>query len=49
MKRKDIEQLHRPGEDSYYDAVSAAAVLCDLLHDRGWDQDNPSTSGLSSA
>ena len=47
VKRKDIEESrHQRGEDKYYDAVRAAAVLCNLLHDEGWDEDNPSAGTL---
>ena len=37
LKRADIEQLHRPGAEGYYDALEAVVALCGVLHASGWD------------
>jgi hypothetical protein len=37
LKRADMEQLHRPGDGDYYNALEAVVSLCGALHDAGWD------------
>lgn len=41
LKRADLERLHRPGDEGYYDALEAVVALCGTLHDAGWDAGAP--------
>jgi hypothetical protein len=41
LKRKEIERVYMAGHNHYYDPLKAIILLCNRLHDEGWDQDPP--------
>lgn len=41
LKRANIEELHLPGSEHYYDALHVLIGICEKLHDMGWDDGVP--------